>query len=104
MLPCASVVMSRACSNCEPPRYVENARSYPAGGGGGGGGGVCWAGVVAQATAEYGELPAVLNASTRYRYVVLGVRPVLLNVVTFAPVVPTCAHGSVVPSRRRSMR
>src|SRR5688500_4498712 len=100
MLPCASVVMSRACSCCDPPRKVENVRSYCADGGGGGG----EAGVVAHATAENGEFFAELNAITRYRYVVLGTSPVFVNSVTFAPVVPTCAQGSVVPSRRRSMR
>ena len=60
-------------------------------------------GVFTVITFENAELPAPLNALTRYRYQVFLVRPVCGNVVTFAPTVAICAKLVQLFPAQRSM-
>ena len=60
-------------------------------------------GVFTVITFENAELPAALNAATRYRYHVFFVSPVFGNVVTFAPTVAICAKLVQLFPVQRSM-
>lgn len=60
-------------------------------------------GVFTVITFENAELPAALNALTRYRYQVFLVKPVFGNVLTFTPTVAICAKLVQLFPVQRSM-